>query len=205
MVDVEELEKEMTGLIGDGNYKEAERCLLSAYAELKACDNKIDLDFVLGQLAFFYSLPRAKDLAKAEAYFLEREKLSPGTHAKLQTAWFYFYSASNFAKTIEKVDEIGVLKAASSSGDYYSALAVKGHALLILGKVTEADQVLQELLMLIKSYPPKFPFGDEMNFLEAAAHQVLLTSIVREILNLILPNIKSPEHAKRGEALLESM
>lgn len=202
MFDDVEFENGFSQLIGSGKYDEAEQFLLTAYSEFKAANNRNDLDFVIGHLAHFYSFPESEDLAKAEHYCLEREVLSPGTHPKLQTAWFYFYTTCNFPETIKKVDEIAALKDADGINDYYSALAVKGHALLNLDRTEEAADVLRELLMMIKTNPPRFPFGDEMNFLEAAKPQQSLAPLVREILTFILPNMRSQQYVKRGKALL---
>lgn len=52
----------------------------------------------------------------------------------------------DFAECISKVDDIKKLKRCESSPSYYSALTLRGQALLNLGMTDAAGQTLEELL-----------------------------------------------------------
>lgn len=65
--------------------------------------------------------------------------------------WLYAWigrltNAERFAKCISKVDDIKKLKRCESSPSYYSALTLRGQALLNLGMTDAAGQTLEELL-----------------------------------------------------------
>ena len=193
---------EIDKLLQQGKTQEAEKRLLRAYLDLKEAGGVDNFEYVISRLASYYSMPDSEDLKKAESYFLEREAVSCSAYAKTQTAMFYFYIAQEPQKTIAKVDEIRDRKGDVSS--YYTSLALKGHALLKLEMIAEANKVLTELLILISATPSGLPLGDEMNLLEAAMEKSLLASNVREILKLILPKIRTKEYRARAEALLKS-
>jgi hypothetical protein len=111
---------------------------------------------------------------------------------------------SDFEKTIRKVDEIGELRETAESPSYYSALALKGQALVKLGRVEDTSHLLDELLKLIGRNSPKLPYGDELNFLDAALSNKMLVSKIRDILNLLIPKIRSQEYREKAKMLLES-
>lgn len=198
-------DEKINDLIRKGRHREAESKLLEAHAELKASNAPSDLEYVAGRLAQFYSMPPAEDPVKAEKYFTECERLSSTAYARLQTATFYFYVLRDFPKTIRKVEEIKALKDVSGSASYYSALTLKGQALINLGMIDDAGRVLDELLSMIMGNPPKFPFGDEINFLEAAISYEALAPKSYQILSLIVPKIRSQEYVSRAKALLKSL
>jgi tetratricopeptide (TPR) repeat protein len=192
-------------LIKSGKHREAEDQLLKAHAQLKAANAPRDLEHVAGRLAQFYSMPQTEDRVKAEDYFSECESMSSTAYTRLQTATFYFYVLKDFSKTIKKVEDIKALKDVSASPSYYSALTLKGQALINLGMIDEAGKVLNELLSMIRGNPAKFPFGDEINFLEAAVSYEALMPTSHEILSLIIPKIRSQEYVDRAKALLKSI
>jgi len=204
MFDRAALDKKTNKLMRSGQVKEAEDNLLKAYAESKAANNVQDLEWVLNRMAQFYSSPDTEDRDKAEHYFLEREALSSGLYARLQTATFYFYVLRNFPKTIHKVDEMKALREVTASPSYYSALTLKGQAFIELGKIDSANQVLEEMLLMIKMNSSKLPYGDEFNLLEAAMSNEILAARSRVILNLVIPRIRSQEYVEKAKALLES-
>lgn len=195
---------QVDSLIRDGETTQAEERMLAAYSDLRSVDNVKDLELVTAQLAHFYSMPQTEDRVKAEAYFIEREALAPSGYAMLQTATFYFYVAKELSKTVKKVDEIEALPGTRDMGSYYSALALKGEALIELGRVDDAKSVLREMSYIVKTNPQQVPFGDEINLLEAAIRQETLAHPARELLQLIVPKIRSQEYRERAEALLKS-
>jgi hypothetical protein len=181
---------------------EAETFLLRCYEELKLTDQTEDLEYVIGALAHFYSMPETEDRGRAERFFLEREGLSGDLHSKLETATFYFYVLRDFSKTVEKVKEMGVVHGAHSSPSYYSALSLMGQALLELNRIEEADRILKEMYVMVQSDETHLPYGDEINFLEHASLHPALASKCRLVAVDILPRIRSKEYAKRAQRLL---
>ncbi|MGO9229081.1 MAG: hypothetical protein ACLQKA_07710 [Bryobacteraceae bacterium] len=204
MFDQIEFVSRIREMITTGHEKQAERELMAAWSDLTGADDADHRIFILSQLAQFYSLPMAEDLPKAESYFLECEALSPEPHTLLQTAMFYFYVSGNFPKTIAKVDEIKARWDGSQDEGYYSALTIKGQALIELGNVDGATFVLEEMLAMIKSPPARLPYGDELNLLSAAISRPRLAERSREILALIISRIRSPEYVQRARSLLET-
>jgi hypothetical protein len=141
-------------------------------------------------------------LAEAEKCFVECEALSPEPYTLLQTATFHFYVRRDFPKTIAKVDEIKSRWDVAYDDSYYSALTLKGEALLELGDIDAANHVLEEMLAMIKSLPARLPYGDELNFMSVAISKPILADRSREILRLIVPRIRSLEYVERAKALL---
>lgn len=202
MFDEQTFDKEIDELIAEGQEQRAEQRMLTAYSELKGTGRSQELEYLLGRLAHFYSSPDTENLDRAENYFLERERLFPGAYNMCQTATFYFYIAANFQAVIRKTDEIVPLPGDRDS--YYSALALKGQALIKLGMFAEANRVLEEILRILKTNPQGLPYGDEINLLEAAIPIAVLSQRCHEILELIVPKIRSREYQERARALLKS-
>jgi hypothetical protein len=200
MFDTSVFDKEIDGLLQEGLEKKAEERMLKAYSELRATDSAKELEYVACRLAHFYSAPDTEDLEKAEAFFLRCEELSPGAYAKAQTATFYFYVLADLQKTITKVNEITPSDADRAS--YYSALTLKGQALIKLDMLDDADAVLKELLKSIRTNPAGLPYGDEINLLEAVSRLPRFAAGCREVLELIVPKIRSEEYRVKANALL---
>ena len=186
-------------LLLTGQETAAEKRMLREYSELKAAGDA-GVEYVISRLAHFYSMPATEDLNRAEAYFLEGERLSPGAPAKCETAMFYFYVVGDTEKTIRKVDEIESLS--SDRASHYSALTLKGQSLLKLGKFHDAEIVLQDLLGLIMAQPSGLPYGDELNLLEVAILVPTLAPKCCELLRLALPKVRSQEYQEKARALL---
>ncbi|HKW75813.1 MAG TPA: hypothetical protein VJN64_09830 [Terriglobales bacterium] len=198
-----DIEREFHELLHSARSKKAEELLLTLYSELKTTKSK-DLEFIVSLLAHLYSMPETEDIQKAEACFLEREELSPGAYVKSQTAMFYLYVAQDFNKTIAKVSEISNSEATADPGSYYSALTLQGQALLHLDRKSDVRSVLEKLLGLIEGGSSSLPYGDEVNFLQAAMKDGSLKNKCREILNLTVPKMRSREYVQRGKILLNA-
>ncbi len=181
---------------------EAEAFLLQCYSELKESKQKEDLDYVVSCLTQFYSMPEVEDRGKAERFSLEREEISPGTYAKLQTAAFYFYIKRDFSKTIDKINEMRNISGLQNQPSYYSGLGLKGQALLDLNRIEEASQVLDEMHAMIQPSDARLPYGDEINFLVSAISIPALKAKCRSILVLIIPRIRSQEYVEKAKKLL---
>jgi hypothetical protein len=67
----------------------------------------------------------------------------------------------------------------------------------------DAGRVIEELLSMIKTNPGGLPYGDEINLLEAAVSSPILAPRCREVLELIIPKIRSQEYRERAKALLK--
>jgi hypothetical protein len=202
MFDKTEIDLKIEGLIDNGQYGQAEQELRDAYTERKLAGDIDGLAFVTGHLASLYSLPMYEDLAKAQAYYEEHEVLSPTPYTLRQTTFFYFYLRRDFAKTIAKVDEIRARWDVAHDANYYSALALKGEALLELGEIQATGDVLEEILAMIRLPPARLAYGDEVNLLSATVARPALAVCSRTILKLILPRIRSQEYVERVKSLL---
>ena len=193
----------ISSLLRTGQERQAEQELLNAYAELRRTSDIEGLKFVTNRLAQFYAAPSTEDLPKAEEYFLECEVLSPEAYTLLQTALFQFCVRRDFPKTIAKVDEIKSRWDVAHSDSYYSALTLKGEALVELGNIESAEHVLEEILAMARSNPSGLPHGDELNLLGAAIAQPSLKECSWAILRLIIPRIRSREYVRRAQSLLD--
>lgn len=178
----EEFDDRIWELIGEERYEQAELELQDAYAERKRSGDSDGLGCVTGHLADLYSLPMYEDLDKAQKYFEEHELLSPTPYVLRQTTLFYFLLRRDFARTVDKVDEMKSRWDVSRDPSYYSALALKGEALLELGDVQGANAVLEEMLAMIRLQPSGRPYGDEVNLLSASVSRPDLAGCSREIL-----------------------
>jgi len=190
-------------LLGREEYAQAEQELLDACAELRQAGEIRGLTCVMGLLANLYSLPMYEDLAKAAEFFEEREMLSPEPYTFLQTTLFNFYVLRDFGKTIAKADEIkSRWDISHDRPSHYSATALRGEALLELGKTDATKEVLEEILGMIRSEPLGLPYGDEINLLSATVSRPDLAERSRDILKLIIPRIRSMEYVDRARLLL---
>jgi len=194
------LHQEITALKIAREEETLERKLLKAYADIKESGTVDVLEYVVFELAHFYSRPRTENLEKAEAFFLEHEKLAPGARTKRATAQFYFV-ISDPQKVVAKVDEIDPQEPDRAS--YYSALTLKGQAFIDLGMLNGASTVLDELLNMVRMNPRGLPYGDEMNLLEVGVAIEMLRPKCCELLGLVVPKIRDQEYRDRGEELLK--
>jgi hypothetical protein len=202
VINKSEFQRRIARLVGEGQERQAEQELISARSTLRAAGDIWDQEFIVREMAHFYSLPTTEDQDKAEACYLECERLSPSPLSLSDTATFYFYVAADCVKTIAKVDEIKARWDVSSNDGYYSAMTLKGQALLDLGDVDGAKYVLEEILAMIRANAALLPYGDELNFLEAAITEDVLANGCCEALRLIIPRIRSQEYVERAQGVL---
>jgi hypothetical protein len=202
MTDWLEIDRRFHELLRANHLTQAETFLLKCYAEPKGVNHTEDLDYVLSCLTQYYSMPEVEDCRKAERFALEREVISPGSYAKLQTATFYFYVPRDFSKTIDKINEMRSHSESRNSPDYYSGLSLKGQSLLELKRVEEAAQVLDEMLDMVQPSGAQLPYGNEMNFLEKAISIAALEAKCRNIVVGLIPRIRSQEYVEKAKKLL---
>jgi len=197
-----EVESKAHELLTDHKFNQAESFLLQCLAQFREANEKEDLEYIVGRLAQFYSMPEMEDRPKADHFYLERENLSKDAHSKLQTATFYFYVLQDFPKTIAKIDEIGKLRR-HVDPDYYSGLSLKGQALIECDDLQGVSDVLEEMQTMTETTRARLPYGDEMNFLERAISIPRFESKCRRILATIIPCMRSPEYLVRAKRLLD--
>ena len=180
-----------------GEYREVETELLARYEQAKRGADFITLSQTLGLLAKFYSLPFVEDLNKAETYYEEREQFFPGPETLLDFAMFLFYVKRNSSRALAKTQE--VLAAAYELGDSsraYTALSLKGRALLELGRSHEALDVLDELERMVAA-KKSFVVGDETSFLECLRERALASNRVSLLASKLAPICRDPAFRER--------
>jgi hypothetical protein len=196
-----EVESKSHELLADHKFSQAESFLLQRLAQFREAKKQEDLEYIVGRLAQFYSMPEMEDRPKAEGFYLELENLSKDAHSKLQTATFYFYVLQDFPKTIAKIDEIGKLRRPVDP-DYYSGLSLKGQTLIETNDLQEVSDVLEEMQAMAETSRARLPYGDEMNFLERAILIPRFGPKCRRILATIIPCMRSTEYLVRARRLL---
>lgn len=176
-------------------YDQAENLLLEQYPEVKARGNATEIRHILNGLATFYSLPFKKNLSRAESYFREMEAVLPSCETDLRIASFYFYSLRDFAKTVERVQAMDAYERQEKKDIqfYYSALTLKGQALLYLNRTEEAAAALRELERIIATSPKQVPYGDEFNFLDQMTQQKLELKLCKQLAAVIVDRVRDPE------------
>ena len=107
----------------------------------------------------------------------------------------------DYEKAVRKIDEIGSEQTDRAS--YYSALTLKGQALLHLRKLDGAGRVVEELVTMARTNPQGLPYGDEVNLMEAAIAVEALRPKCCELLGLVVPKMRNQEYRDHGDELLK--
>lgn len=188
-------------------YDQAERFLLEQYEQIKRRGDSIAFHHILSSLAMFYRLPFKRSLTQAELYYREMEARFPGRESDLELASFYFHRLLDFVKTVSRVDAMGKLENQDKKDIkfYYSALTLKGHALLHLNRVKEATQVLWELARVIEVFPKQVPYGDEFNFLNEMTQRKIEPKLCNELANMVVARIRDQEFKEKYLSLLKQL
>jgi|SRR5215472_14221633 len=162
-MDFLELDEE---LIDAGNFDAAETNLLSAKEDASNTANREALDHVLSLLVTVQRSKQPPDLAKAESYCSERERIIGTGYAKGQYAMTLYWGMDDPVRTIAKAREtIAVSKQEGDDETAYQALSLLGLALLDIHQDDEALGVLDEIRIMV-SRRPRIVVGDETLFLE---------------------------------------
>jgi hypothetical protein len=202
MFDRAEFDREINAFIMAGQCKQAEEMLLTAQSVASESGDVRALEYLAYRFAHYYSMPETQNLELAEKWFLERERLTPGVYSSFQTATFYFYVMGDNEKVVRKIDEIDSEQPDRSS--YYSALTLKGQALLALQKLDDVGRAIDELVMMARTNPQGLPYGDEINLMDAAVSVETLRPKCCELLGLVVPKMRDQEYRERGDELLKS-
>lgn len=202
-----DIDSRLSEYLQSKEYDQAEGLLLDQYNEIKAGTDETAMRHILLALASFYSLPFRKNLSEAEAYYREMAVIFPDRESDLRLATFYFYSLRDFVKTIDTVQSMGIF-ASQSKRDiqfYYSALTLKGQALLYLNRNGDAIDVLRELKQIIANNAQQVPFGDEFNFVNEMTRRTLKLESCKQLIAVILGHIRDKEFKSKFQALLKEL
>jgi hypothetical protein len=196
---------QMQTYIRDKKYDDAERFMLERYAQVKANGTPTELRDILDQAAMFYRLPFKRNLAMAEHYYHEMEAIFPGWETDLRVTSFYFYRLRDFAKTIDRVTAMAARKDSDKEPVQflYSALSLKGLALIYLNRFEEAVLVLRELDRIISSTPNQVPYGDEFNFLSAMMDANIDPKGCKDLAAVIVNRVRDKEFKDKYRAILD--
>jgi hypothetical protein len=190
-----------------GEYDQAEQFLLKQYEEIKTAGERTALRHILHALAMFYRLPFKMSLSQAAVYYRELEVAFPGRETDLELASFYFHKVKDFAKTVDRIQSMGRFEDQDDKDVrfYYTALTLKGRALLQLNRQDEAATVLQELARIVASSPKQVPYGDEFNFLNEMTQKRLEPELCKQLAKVVVARIKDQEFKSKFLAMLNQL
>lgn len=202
-----DIDMQVSTYLQEKEYDKAESLLQEQYSKVKAEGNQTAIRHILNGIANFYCLPFKKNLAQAESYYREMEDIFPDRETDLRFASFYFYSLRDFSKTVDRVPFMPVLEGQGRKDIrfYYSALTLKGQALLYLNRNQEAARVLQELANIIESAPHYVPYGDEFNFLNEMTCRKLELELCRQLAAIIVSRVRDREFKDKFLSMLKEL
>jgi tetratricopeptide (TPR) repeat protein len=193
--------RDAMALVAAGQFQQAEAELEHLRLEESEPSN---LDLILLGLTQVYCLRDPPDYAKAEACCLHRERVSQSAFSKYATAMLYYWSMHDAARTLDKLSQ-AIEQAFKDRDDstLYSALALKGLALLDDGRLNEAAAVLDKIAAMVRRHSP-VPVGDETLFLERlskSSESPEARTTIRELARALSPVCRDLSFAARLEAL----
>ena len=203
-MDLLKLEERITKLIVSEQFDLAEAELQQAKLEAAQEADSYALEEVLSSLATLYRVKEPPDLAKAESYSLELERVSGTGYAKVQTAMMLYWSMHNPERTVMKARE-GIITATAQQDDktVYQGLSVLGLALLDLHQHDEAVRVLGEIERMVAARL-RIVVGDETLFLERLFAQTKAEktrNAIQEIARILWPVCREAAFANRLKTL----
>jgi|SRR5208282_620014 len=201
-MDLRTLSELVPVLIMEGKFEEAEVKLMEAYRKASEEHDAEALgEHVLPMLVQLHCSSEPPNLAKAEAFSLERERVDPRAYTKLQTAMMLYHVRGDHSRAVAKLQEaIDQGKEENDDSTVYSSLSVLGQALLQLGRKSEAAHVLKEIEQLILA-KKAVVVGDETLFLEGARAQGLEVPTIKRLASTLAPLCRDPEFETRLKAL----
>jgi len=206
-MEIWDIDTQVMAYMQKGEYDNAERFLITQHLQLRAGEKSTALRHILNELAMFYRLPYKRNFTQSEVYYREMETVFPDWETDLRLANFYFYSLRDFSRVVAQVDAMSGRKDQNKESlqFYYSALTLKGVALLYLNRNQESVMVLRELEWLISSSPSQIPYGDELNFLNELAKRKLESTLCRKLATVIVSKVRDQEFKDKFMALLETL
>lgn len=196
--------EQVSVLVANKKFEQAEKLLLQARSKAATDDDAEMTQFVLSELVELYCVMEPPNLAKAETFSIEREKVDGSARSKLQTAMLNYHSGRDPARAVTKLQEaVAKGRKENDNSTIYTALGLLGRALLDLNRTDEAVEILRQIerLILAKS---SFVVGDETIFLEAASAKGIELPTVKRIASFLAPVCEDGEFKNRLKALAES-
>jgi len=200
-MDIRQLSETVTGLIRRKQFGQAEAMLSAARQETTESGDFDALDFVLSEFAALCGQMEPPDIARVEAFCLEREAVRNTGYNKWQTAMTFYWVVRDSRRTVIKSRE-AVQKATEEkdSKTLYSALSLLGLALLELDRIEEAGATLNEIGNMARR-KMRIVVGDETLFLERANERGLDRPTIKDIANILAPVCRDQSFAERLRAL----
>jgi len=200
-MDVRELLRDVTKLISEKRFLEAEQKLLSARGALTSNTDLQEQGYILSELITLYCIAKPTDAAKVERLSLEREALWKDAASRLQTAMMLFYSLHSYERAATKAGEaIELGRVQGDSSTVYTALCLLGKSLLQLNRLSEAPAVLDEIETMI-SEEMRIVIGDEASFFEALREQHIDDGRVARLASVLGPRCQNPVFRKKLDGL----
>jgi hypothetical protein len=205
-MDFLKLDEQIMELIDGANFDAAEAELLRAKEEASNAADSDVLDHVFSLLVTVQRSKQPPDLAKAESYCLERERVIGTGYAKGQYAMTLYWAMDDPARTVAKARE--AITASKREGDdksAYQALGLLGLALLDTHQDEEAHAVLDAIQVMV-SRRPRIVVGDETLFLErlrSRAKDTKTLAIIRDLARRLWPVCRDQEFKARLQRLTE--
>jgi hypothetical protein len=196
--------REATALVAACQFQQAE-AVLQRLRQRESVPSNVDL--VLLELTQLYCLMEPPDFSKAETYSLERERVTRTAWSKYATAMMYYWSMVDVSRTLEKSSQ-AIEQAQKDRDDstLYSALALKGLALLDNGHLNEAISILDEMAAMVRQ-SSNIVVGDETLFLERLSKFSELPELrqrIRELAEMLSALCRDPSFTARLEALAKT-
>jgi hypothetical protein len=145
-----ELDEVLSTALKNGTSSEAETRFLDERRDAVQRSDRDTLLFVDQLLVHLFSGARIPDVAKAEKYAREREQHEGSAYGKLQTAMILYIVKHDPKAAAAKAEEaINVGRLNNDDVTVYSALAVRGQALLDLSEFDAAREVIGEIDVML--------------------------------------------------------
>ena len=172
--------------------------LLNALEEFAEPRNSPDRRLLLSTLISVYKFATPPRWTDIERLCQEREEVWPDAFSKLETGMIFFWSRDDYERAAVKLREaIEFGRRQNKEHDtiiVYQALSTLGHALLRLGRQSEAIEVLGEIEAMV---PGRVVVGDETGFLETLLKQGLVLDRVAKLASILAPVSRDPAFRKR--------
>jgi hypothetical protein len=185
------------------SFAKGEKILWKAYEKAKLARDDEAGEFILGEMSRLFAM--AGLLCKAEAALAARERMSPKSlHVKLGTAQYFFRYGGDSFRTLRKILEIKLpAKPGKLDFDaYYNALALKGQALLAVGKERQAVIVMKEFARFTAAHLDKTIFFRDLYFVTEMVNRRLGLRYCQAYLETINGVQQVPHDAAAAKALL---
>ncbi len=206
-MDFLKLDERIMELVDGEKFDAAEAELHQAKLQASNAADHQALDHVLSLLVTLSRIKVPPDLAKAEAYCLERERAIGTGYVKAQYALTLYWTMDDAARTVTKAREaIAASRREDDDKGVYQSFGLLGLALLDLHQSDESIRVLNEIHKMVAERR-RIVVGDETLFLErlrAQTTDVKTISTIQEIAKTLSPLCRDPHFRARLQKLAEA-